>query len=279
MLNPKFEKALLCSSFIIKQLRLHKPSSRPLFVGFNGVQGVGKTTLVSQLLEILTTFHHLKVVVLSIDDLYLTHADQTSLASQFKENPLLQHRGVPGTHDLELAKKVVLESLLHGKATKIPIYDKSLFNGQGDRLPESEWQTSEANPDVILLEGWCVGFQAIPDSDVVSLSSQTKYDSSFLLQMNEFLKGYNELFSKIDAMVHISALDLKNVYKWRQQQELDLHRAKGKGMTPEQVDKFVDGYWPAYVLYTDGVGRGLKEGALLKITVGDQRETVESVTI
>lgn len=279
MLNLNLDKANLCASFIINQLKLHKPSDKPLFVGFNGVQGVGKTTLVSQLLEILTNVHRLKVVVLSIDDLYLTHADQVSLASRFKENPLLQHRGVPGTHDLELAKIVVLESLLHGKATKIPIYDKALFNGQGDRLPESQWQTSEPNPDVILLEGWCVGFQAIPDSDVVSLSSQTKYDAQVLLQMNEVLKDYKELFGKFDAMVHISALDPKNVYRWRQQQELELHRVKGKGMTPEQVNKFVDGYWPAYVLYTDGVGQGLKEGALLKITVGDQREILKSIII
>lgn len=273
------EKVPICISFILNQIKLHKPSSRPLFVGFNGVQGVGKTTLVSQLLEVLRVEHRLKVVVLSIDDLYLTHTDQIALATQFKHNPLFQHRGIPGTHDLGLAKEVVLDGLLHGKETKIPVYDKALFNGQGDRLPKSQWLTSEANPDVILLEGWCVGFQSIPENDIISLSSKTKYDASILSQMNQSLKNYHELFDKFDAMVHISARDLKNVYKWRQQQELELHRVKGKGMTPDQVKDFVDGYWPAYVLYTEGVGRGLKKDHLLRIVVDDNREILESVIV
>ena len=46
----------------------------------------------------------------------------------------------------------------------IPQYDKSAFSGQGDRVPESQWTTVNANDEkkvkVIIFEGWCVGFRA-----------------------------------------------------------------------------------------------------------------------
>ena len=51
-------------------------------------------------------------------------------------------------------------------------------------------------------------------------------------------------------------------------------------MTDEQVVKFVDGYYPAYELYSDGVREGVfkgmgrgkgKEGCQLRLVVGRDR--------
>jgi D-glycerate 3-kinase len=48
----------------------------------------------------------------------------------------------------------------------------------------------------------------------------------------------NSLF---DAFIHIDAEDTKFVYGWRLQAEQKMRKEKGKGMTDEQVVKFVDG--------------------------------------
>ena len=116
--------------------------------------------------------YSLDVVTLSLDDLYLTHADQVALAQAHPSNPLLQHRGQPSTHDLPLAEKV-FASLAAEQPTAIPQYDKSAFSGQGDRVPESQWQVvnQEGQPKVkvVIFEGWCVGFRPRDDQTFRSL--------------------------------------------------------------------------------------------------------------
>ena len=107
--------------------------------------------------------YSLSVVTLSVDDLYLTHEEQRNLAKVYPSNPLLQHRGQPGTHDLALAEEV-FASLRAGRRTAVPAYDKSAFAGQGDRVSEEQWefvnQDGEEQVKVVIFEGWCVGFRA-----------------------------------------------------------------------------------------------------------------------
>lgn len=87
--------------------------------------------------------YSLSVVTLSLDDIYLTHADQVALAQADPTNPLLQHRRQPSTHDLALGEKT-FASLATERLTAIPKYDKSAFVGQGDRAPESQWEVVNA---------------------------------------------------------------------------------------------------------------------------------------
>jgi len=92
------DKISHCEAFILSRLAIHQASlnaSHPFFIGLNGVQGAGKTTLVSALDRTLRA-RGLEVLVCSIDDLYLTHEDQVKLAEQQRGNPLVQHRGEPG---------------------------------------------------------------------------------------------------------------------------------------------------------------------------------------
>ncbi|TGO58646.1 hypothetical protein BOTNAR_0177g00080 [Botryotinia narcissicola] len=86
--------------FILHYLTLHQKThpTRPFIIGLNGIQGAGKTTLVNTLYEILTRDHGLETLVLSIDDLYLTRADQEKLARENKGNKLVQFRGEPGIY-------------------------------------------------------------------------------------------------------------------------------------------------------------------------------------
>ena len=68
-------------------------------VGISGAQGTGKTSL-SELLEKILKTKDLNVVKFSIDDFYLTKMERQILA--INVHPLLQTRGIPGTHDTVL---------------------------------------------------------------------------------------------------------------------------------------------------------------------------------
>src|SRR5687767_10663938 len=76
-------------------------SHQALLVGVSGCQGSGKTTLASLLVLMLRELLGLRAINLSIDDFYLTHAERQTLSRSV--HPLLATRGVPGTHDVQLA--------------------------------------------------------------------------------------------------------------------------------------------------------------------------------
>lgn len=100
------DKSPHCIPFILNRLKIHQTQygDKPFFIGLNGVQGAGKTTLVSALQETLSQKEGLQTLVCSIDDLYLKHEDQVALAQSHPLNPLVQHRGEPGTLLLCLGK-------------------------------------------------------------------------------------------------------------------------------------------------------------------------------
>jgi len=243
--------------------------------------------------------HSFPTTVLSIDDLYLPHDLQVKLAAAHPHNPLVQHRGQPSTHDLPLALSVISD-LRDGKETKIPSYDKSAYNGQGDRVPEDDWKVANRKGQpitkIVILEGWCVGFRAVASADLESkwasavkqreqgmyhgrLGYTKRTDVEFV---NEALKDYDKLTNQLDAFIHLDAADPLFVYQWREQQEKALREAKGSGMTFEQVERFVDGYFPAYELFTDRLRAGALEGTRgkqLRLVIGKDRQIKNVITL
>ena len=147
--------------------------------------------------------------------------------------------------------------------------------------------------EIVILEGWCIGFRALMDAelerrweDAVSRSVQSDYegrlgfcrlaDVSFV---NKALKAYDELTNRLDALIHIDVLNPQLVYKWRRQQEETLRETKGSGMTEDQVTAFVDGYYPAYELYTDGLRAGAMKGSSNQLRlIVDEDRAVREVT-
>ncbi|PMD50171.1 uridine/cytidine kinase [Hyaloscypha bicolor E] len=302
--NPKSKPEIIddksphCIPFILRQLSLHQSSpqnaNKPFFIGLNGVQGAGKTTLVSTLSSLLSTPpHSLPVLVCSIDDLYLSHSAQLALAEEHNENPLVQHRGEPGTHDMVLARNL-FEALKKGKEVKVPEYDKSAYNGQGDRVAPCSWKSvntpSQPKIQVVIFEGWCVGFRTLSSDEVkrkweeggVTLGRHRLQD---LLFVNEKLREYEVLNDAFDAFIHIDAEETGYVYAWRQEQEEVLRREKGRGMSREEVERFVDGYYPAYELFTEKLRMGLfsgvdgGKGRQLRLVVGRDRRVKEVIEI
>ncbi|KAF9888874.1 hypothetical protein FE257_008243 [Aspergillus nanangensis] len=278
------DKSQHCIPFLLNRLQAHQArfgndpaNTPPFFLGLNGVQGAGKTVLVSTLHSTLRAPpYSLPVVTLSLDDLYLPHDQQVRLAQTFPDNPLLQHRGQPATHDLPLAKDV-FDSLRAERPTAIPQYDKSAFAGQGDRVPPSQWETVNGDEDqgqkikVVIFEGWSVGFRAWDDEILrqkwEAAVHQKDQDASYngrlgyvkfedVKAVNDALKGYDAITDRLDALIHIDAQDNHFVYDWRQEQERTLRASKGTGMTEDQVTNFVNGYYPSYELYSETLRQG-----------------------
>lgn len=93
-----------------------------------------------------------------------------ALAKSQPNNPLVQHRGQPSTHDVQLGIETFTAITNRKQNIRVPSYDKSAFNGAGDKLPVSNWETCnrEGEPpvEVVIFEGWCVGFRALSDDQV-----------------------------------------------------------------------------------------------------------------
>lgn len=91
--------------------------------------------------------------------------------------------------------------------------------------------------------------------------------------------------SRLNAIVHIDAAVPLSVYEWRLQQEVTLREVRGAGMTDDQVRHFVDGYYPAYELYTEGLRQRVirdeppksrdKYGSKLRLVVGSDRRVLK----
>ena len=213
----------------------------PLVVGVSGMQGIGKSTLCAQLVEDFT-HQGFNVLSISIDDFYLTRAEQQSLADQNPENPLLQQRGYPGTHDLSLGVNVLqaLLSLKAGETAQIPVYDKSAYQGKGDRLPEAQWKNIEGPIDLILFEGWMSGF--VPALNEAQLNPA-------LATINKKLAEYSSWWSLVDRWVFLDPMQDELVVDWRVEAEEKM-KAQGKaGMTTAEIRAYAEKFVQAYELY------------------------------
>ena len=97
-------------------------------IGISALPGTGKTTL-GKWLEAISIKLNFKIAVISIDDFYLP-SEEMEIA--IGDNPWNVSRGFPGSHSVNL----MYEKLLNWKKTgklNVPVFDKSLRNGLGDR--------------------------------------------------------------------------------------------------------------------------------------------------
>lgn len=223
----------------ISELRMAE--SRPIVIGINGAPGSGKSTLALFLSEHLRREAHLSVACLSIDDFYLGKTERRELADKVHE--MFATRGVPGTHDVQLAMKV-LRGLVDTKAPatiRVPMFDKA----SDDRLPAAAWQEIETPVDVVIFEGWCMGARP-QDSQALSrpinvLEEQDDGDGEWRRRANEFLReDYQELFDQLDALIMLRIPAFEKVLEWRGVQEEKLvQKSTAANREILQLERFV----------------------------------------
>ncbi|NNC78389.1 MAG: hypothetical protein HKN77_10530 [Woeseiaceae bacterium] len=216
-------------------------------LGVNGAQGTGKSTLAQLISEYLAREHGRKVVVLSIDDIYLTRKEREALGQSI--HPLLKTRGVPGTHDVALGAAVIkrLRTLRQGNAVDVPRFDKS----SDDRCAPVDWPTVAGPVDLVIFEGWCVGSQATTEAElqepVNALEASQDSDGRWRRYVNDKLGNeYAELFQELDSLLFLKVPDFEAVQRWRLEQEQKLRQSAGKNatavMSDEEVVEFIQYY-------------------------------------
>lgn len=214
---------------------------RPLVIGLQAPQGAGKTTLVNAFLRALPGMG-LRGAGVSVDDFYLTREDQVALAAAHPGNPYLEHRGYPGTHDVALGERTLraLTSLKDGETTRVPVYDKSAHGGRGDRAPEAAWREVTGPLDVVVLEGWMLGFAPV---------DETVLPDPMLAAPNRALAAYTRWTDLVDVWVVLRAQDPEYVLTWRVEAE-ETMKASGKpGLSREAITDYVQRFLPAYRVY------------------------------
>lgn len=219
-----------------------KKKGRTLILGLSGSQGSGKTMVTGILQIILKKFFKKNIYIISIDDFYKTLRDRNRMSQQ--KHSLFKTRGVPGTHDINLIKNFFISvKRKKFKKIKLPKFNKSI----DDRSKKNYWHNINKRPEIIILEGWCVGAKPQINSSLRKpVNILEKYEDKDLIwrkYANEKLKKeYKEIFAMIDYFIFMKVPNFKIVFKWRLLQENKLRKKlhyKKKIMTYSAIKRFI----------------------------------------
>ena len=229
----------------------HEAAGRTLLIGVNGSQGSGKSTLAALLTQLLAKEFGLKAIDLSIDDFYLTRQSRVSLARQI--HPLLETRGVPGTHDVSLMCETLQQLTRENSDVSIPRFDKAC----DDRYPARQWDKVSATFDIVIVEGWCLGTPAQAEAalhkPVNDLEALEDPDGHWRRYVNQQISGhYQDIYQMMDLWIMLRAPSFACVYQWRLEQEEKLaakllagdqqNSSRNRVMTAMQISRFIQHY-------------------------------------
>lgn len=256
LLNSEIELQKLPPNFIETVINFYWPVAQKInvqgqdglkFVGIQGSQGSGKSTIADFLKILIETEFQKQTLVMSIDDFYLTKDHRKQLAVDV--HPLFLTRGVPNTHDIRLLNSVFDAAMQRSHFT-VPIFDKSI----DDRADEKDFQQITDPVDLVILEGWCVGLSEQCDSQIEPAINdlEIKEDEHGVWRsvVNQALKSeYKDLFNRLDYQVFLQAPSFECVYDWRLLQEkkmIERLRLQGKdvsdALTKPQIVRFISHY-------------------------------------
>ena len=201
-------------------------------IGISALPGTGKTTL-GKWLEAISLKLNFKIAVISIDDFYLP-SNEMKLAIQ--NNPWNVSRGFPGSHSVKLMHEKLLNWKINGELN-VPVFDKSLRNGLGDR---SHWRLD--NPDLLILEGWFLGIEpySIDLNDrPIDTKNLTVDESSYVLKIQNNLNEYLDIWTLIDNIWHLKPLKIEYMNIWKTNQEKEMFLQKGNALQDEKLSNFL----------------------------------------
>lgn len=233
---------------VAEEIRRRKVQKEgPLLVNFNGAQGSGKSTITAFLRLILIHQFDLNTVEISIDDFYHTLQQRQQLAR--KIHPLFLTRGVPGTHDVELASET-LACLSHCSSVNecaIPRFNKAI----DDRYDKASWPVVNEAVDIILFEGWCNHAPVLSTQELTAPVNDLERDEDsagvWRTYANEQLKIYHQrLFNQTDVLIYLQIPSFEKVFEWRGLQEQKLAQSSGNKnhavMDEKQLRRFIQHY-------------------------------------
>ena len=212
--------------------KFHNNFSERKIIGLSALPGTGKTTL-GKWLEAISLKLKFKIAVISIDDFYLP-SDEMKL--KIKNNPWDVSRGFPGSHSVKLMHEKLSDWKINGELN-VPVFDKSLRNGLGDR---SHWRSD--NPDLLILEGWFLGTEplstGINDQFFKSLKLSS-HELAYRLKIQENLIEYLDVWSLIDNIWHLKPLKFEYMNIWKSNQEKEMFLKKGNALQNEKLSNFI----------------------------------------
>jgi D-glycerate 3-kinase len=231
---------------LAEEIKLHHSSAKTTyFVGINGSQGSGKSTLSAFMKDYLTETYGMRVVVMSLDDFYLSRIERQIIATDV--HPLFTTRGVPGTHNMHQAKSV-MHNLKHQQPTTIPRFNKATDNPH----PASYWTKVSSAVDLVIFEGWCWGVEPqTPEQltqPVNGLEAIEDDNAAWRNHVNLQLSlHYKPLYSWMNKCVMLKAPCFEDIYAWRLEQEQKLIAATANDdnqgiMDEQQVQRFIEHY-------------------------------------
>jgi len=212
--------------------KFHNNFSERKIIGLSALPGTGKTTL-GKWLEAISLKLKFKIAVISIDDFYLP-SDEMKLI--IKNNPWDVSRGFPGSHSVKLMHEKLLDWKINGKLN-VPVFDKSLRNGLGDR---SHWRSD--NPDLLILEGWFLGTEPLATGINDQCYKSLKLSSDELAygcKIQKNLIEYLDVWSLIDNIWHLKPLKFEYMNNWKSNQEKEMFLKKGNALKDEKLSNFL----------------------------------------
>ena len=203
-----------------------------------GSQGSGKSTLSIQIKKYFKKFYFKSVVILSIDDFYLSSYQRKQLAKKLKTN-LFDTRGVPCTHNL----KLLIETVDKLKSNNFPVYIP-IFDKVTDNKKKHNRKINKA--DLIILEGWCVGSKPInPEYLKKNINDLEKINDPNMIwrtAYNQALVEYQKLFNKFNYYIFIKLPNWQYVINWKYKQELGLRSLRSDDHLKEKLFLFIQYY-------------------------------------
>ena len=203
-----------------------------------GSQGSGKSTLSVLIKKFFLKFYSKNVVILSIDDFYLSSFQRKRLARKFNTD-LFETRGVPGTHNLKLLDEVINNLMKKKFPVYIPVFDKVTDN-------KKNYKRKISKVDLLILEGWCVGSKPI-DIKYLKMNIndlEKKNDSNLIWRTayNSALIDYQIIFKKFNYYIFIKFPNWEFVIDWKYKQELNLRSLKSNIRLKKKLHQFIKYY-------------------------------------
>ena len=221
-----------------KYLKLlsHLQYKRTLMIA--GSQGSGKSTLSVLIKKFFLKFYSKNVVVLSIDDFYLSSNQRKQLVRKFNSD-LFKTRGVPGTHNLKLLYKITNNLIKKKFPVYIPVFDKVTDN-------KKNYKRKINKADLIILEGWCVGSKPIDmkylKKNINNLEKKNDFNLIWRTAYNNALIDYQKLFKKFDYYIFIKLPNWDYVINWKYKQELGLRSLNSDNRLKKSLYQFIKYY-------------------------------------